>query len=211
MEITFDLLINWILPAIIFIVLGGFGLYQYIAKGKIDNKLIELTSELAKITLEKSGILAFFDADKSISDTNYETLVNEIPVNTWWMNDTNRNLILDSCTDEERLSIDSLIDSYEVSSVYGDVKKIYHITTHGAKGGVWKIEFGIPTLIVPNSEKYNYLSDDQKVDLCKYVNDPISVLNEISNYERELVSAYSIECDGTIIDVCDGEVTITKA
>lgn len=209
--ITIEFILDNLLPLIIFVVLGAFGIYQYITKGKVDNKLIEVTAELAKVTLEKTGILAFFDADKSISETNYETLVNEIPANTWRMNDTNRNLVLDTCTEAERLGIDALIDSYEISSVYGDIQKVYHITTHGPTGGVWRVEYGIPTLITPNSLAYKYLSDEQKIDISKHVEDPISVLNEIALNERNLIKGYSIDANGTIVDVYDGEVTITKA
>lgn len=209
--ITIEFILDNLLPLIIFVVLGAFGIYQYITKGKVDNKLIEVTAELAKVTLEKTGILAFFDADKSISETNYETVVNEIPANTWRMNDTNRNLVLDTCTEAERLGIDALIDSYEISSVYGDIQKVYHITTHGPTGGVWRVEYGIPTLITPNSLTYKYLSDEQKIDISKHVEDPISVLNEIALNERNLVKGYSIDANGTIVDVYDGEVTIAKA
>lgn len=204
-----EIIINNIVPIVIFLVLAGFGIYQYVSKGKIDDKLVELTAEIAKITLEKAGILAFFDADKSISETSYETL-NSIPANTWRMNDYNRNLVLDTCTDEERLDIDSLIDSYEVTSIYGDVQKVYHITTHGVRGGVWRVEYGIPTLIAPISDSYPYLSDEQKVEICKHVTDHIGILNEIANYERELTPSYTLSYDSVIIDVIDGEVTITK-
>lgn len=205
-----ELIIENIVPIVIFLVLAGFGIYQYVTKGQIDKKLIDLTTELATITLEKAGILAFFDADKSISETSYETL-NSIPANTWRMNDENRNLVLDSCaTQAERMDIDALIDSYEVSSVYGDVQKIYHITTAGRDGGVWRVEYGIPTLVTPNWKSYTYLSDEQKEDICKHVSDPISVLNEIAHYEREGEPSYSIDSNGTIIDVFNGEVTITK-
>ena len=210
MEITLDL-VGLIVPFVIFLALLGICVYQYITKGKISEELTDTVAELGKALAQKSGILAFFDLGKSISETDYETLINEIPANTWRMSDRNRNLILDSCTDEERLDIDSLIDSYEVSSTYGDVQKEYHITTHGVNGGVWRVEFGIPTLITPSNKMYNYLSDEQKVDICKHVTDPITVLNEISANERELIVGYTIVCNETIIDVYDGDVTITKA
>lgn len=210
MEITLDL-VGLIVPFVIFLALLGICVYQYITKGKISEELTDTVAELGKALAQKSGILAFFDLGKSISETDYETLINEIPVNTWRMSDRNRNLILDSCTDEERLDIDSLIDSYEVSSTYGDVQKEYHITTHGMNGGIWRVEFGIPTLITPSNKMYNYLSDEQKVDICKHVTDPITVLNEISANERELTVGYTIVCNETIIDVYDGDVTITKA
>ena len=210
MEITLDL-VGLIVPFVIFLALLGICVYQYITKGKISEELTDTVAELGKALAQKSGILAFFDLGKSISETDYETLINEIPANTWRMSDRNRNLILDSCTDEERLDIDSLIDSYEVSSTYGDVQKEYHITTHGVNGGIWRVEFGIPTLITPSNKMYNYLSDEQKVDICKHVTDPISVLNEISANERELTIGYTIVCNETIVDVYDGEVTITKA
>ena len=210
MEITLDL-VGLIVPFVIFLALLGICIYQYITKGKISEELTDTVAELGKALAQKSGILAFFDLGKSISETDYETLINEIPANTWRMSDRNRNLILDSCTDEERLDIDSLIDSYEVSSTYGDVQKEYHITTHGVNGGVWRVEFGIPTLITPSNKMYNYLSDEQKVDICKHVTDPITVLNEISANERELTVGYTIVCNETIIDVYDGDVTITKA
>lgn len=210
MEITLDL-VGLIVPFVIFLALLGICVYQYITKGKISEELTDTVAELGKALAQKSGILAFFDLGKSISETDYETLINEIPANTWRMSDRNRNLILDSCTDEERLDIDSLIDSYEVSSTYGDVQKEYHITTHGVNGGIWRVEFGIPTLITPSNKMYNYLSDEQKVDICKHVTDPISVLNEISANERELTVGYTIVCNETIIDVYDGDVTITKA
>lgn len=210
MEITLDL-VGLIVPFVIFLALLGICVYQYITKGKISEELTDTVAELGKALAQKSGILAFFDLGKSISETDYETLINEIPANTWRMSDRNRNLILDSCTDEERLDIDSLIDSYEVSSTYGDVQKEYHITTHGMNGGIWRIEFGIPTLITPSNKMYNYLSDEQKVDICKHVTDPITVLNEISANERELTVGYTIVCNETIIDVYDGDVTITKA
>ena len=210
MEITLDL-VGLIVPFVIFLALLGICVYQYITKGKISEELTDTVAELGKALAQKSGILAFFDLGKSISETDYETLINEIPANTWRMSDRNRNLILDSCTDEERLDIDSLIDSYEVSSTYGDVQKEYHITTHGVNGGVWRVEFGIPTLITPSNKMYNYLSDEQKVDICKHVTDPITVLNEISANERELTVGYTIVCNETIIDVYDGDVTITKA
>lgn len=210
MEITLDL-VGLIVPFVIFLALLGICVYQYITKGKISEELTDTVAELGKALAQKSGILAFFDLGKSISETDYETLINEIPANTWRMSDRNRNLILDSCTDEERLDIDSLIDSYEVSSTYGDVQKEYHITTHGMNGGIWRVEFGIPTLITPSNKMYNYLSDEQKVDICKHVTDPISVLNEISANERELTVGYTIVCNETIIDVYDGDVTITKA
>lgn len=210
MEITLDL-VGLIVPFVIFLALLGICVYQYITKGKISEELTDTVAELGKALAQKSGILAFFDLGKSISETDYETLINEIPVNTWRMSDRNRNLILDSCTDEERLDIDSLIDSYEVSSTYGDVQKEYHITTHGMNGGIWRVEFGIPTLITPSNKMYNYLSDEQKVDICKHVTDPISVLNEISANERELTVGYTIVCNETIVDVYDGDVTITKA
>ena len=210
MEITLDL-VGLIVPFVIFLALLGICVYQYITKGKISEELTDTVAELGKALAQKSGILAFFDLGKSISETDYETLINEIPANTWRMSDRNRNLILDSCTDEERLDIDSLIDSYEVSSTYGDVQKEYHITTHGVNGGIWRIEFGIPTLITPSNKMYNYLSDEQKIDICKHVTDPITVLNEISANERELTVGYTIVCNETIIDVYDGDVTITKA
>jgi hypothetical protein len=210
MEITLDL-VGLIVPFVIFLALLGICVYQYITKGKISEELTDTVAELGKALAQKSGILAFFDLGKSISETDYETLINEIPANTWRMSDRNRNLILDSCTDEERLDIDSLIDSYEVSSTYGDVQKEYHITTHGMNGGIWRVEFGIPTLITPSNKMYNYLSDEQKVDICKHVTDPITVLNEISANERELTVGYTIVCNETIIDVYDGDVTITKA
>ena len=210
MEITLDL-VGLIVPFVIFLALLGICVYQYITKGKISEELTDTVAELGKALAQKSGILAFFDLGKSISETDYETLINEIPANTWRMSDRNRNLILDSCTDEERLDIDSLIDSYEVSSTYGDVQKEYHITTHGVNGGVWRVEFGIPTLVTPSNKMYNYLSDEQKVDICKHVTDPITVLNEISANERELTVGYTIVCNETIIDVYDGDVTITKA
>jgi hypothetical protein len=210
MEITLDL-VGLIVPFVIFLALLGICVYQYITKGKISEELTNTVAELGKALAQKSGILAFFDLGKSISETDYETLINEIPANTWRMSDRNRNLILDSCTDEERLDIDSLIDSYEVSSTYGDVQKEYHITTHGMNGGIWRVEFGIPTLITPSNKMYNYLSDEQKVDICKHVTDPITVLNEISANERELTVGYTIVCNETIIDVYDGDVTITKA
>ena len=210
MEITLDL-VGLIVPFVIFLALLGICIYQYITKGKISEELTDTVAELGKALAQKSGILAFFDLGKSISETDYETLINEIPANTWRMSDRNRNLILDSCTDEERLDIDSLIDSYEVSSTYGDVQKEYHITTHGVNGGVWRVEFGIPTLVTPSNKMYNYLSDEQKVDICKHVTDPITVLNEISANERELTVGYTIVCNETIIDVYDGDVTITKA
>ena len=210
MEITLDL-VGLIVPFVIFLALLGICIYQYITKGKISEELTDTVAELGKALAQKSGILAFFDLGKSISETDYETLINEIPANTWRMSDRNRNLILDSCTDEERLDIDSLIDSYEVSSTYGDVQKEYHITTHGVNGGVWRVEFGIPTLVTPSNKMYNYLSDEQKVDICKHVTDPITVLNEISANERELIVGYTIVCNETIIDVYDGDVTITKA
>lgn len=210
MEITLDL-VGLIVPFVIFLALLGICVYQYITKGKISEELTDTVAELGKALAQKSGILAFFDLGKSISETDYETLINEIPANTWRMSDRNRNLILDSCTDEERLDIDSLIDSYEVSSTYGDVQKEYHITTHGVNGGVWRVEFGIPTLVTPSNKMYNYLSDEQKVDICKHVTDPITVLNEISANERELIVGYTIVCNETIIDVYDGDVTITKA
>lgn len=210
MEITLDL-VGLIVPFVIFLALLGICVYQYITKGKISEELTDTVAELGKALAQKSGILAFFDLGKSISETDYETLINEIPANTWRMSDRNRNLILDSCTDEERLDIDSLIDSYEVSSTYGDVQKEYHITTHGVNGGIWRVEFGIPTLITPSNKMYNYLSDEQKVDICKHVTDPITVLNEISANERELTVGYTIVCNETIIDVYDGDVTITKA
>ena len=210
MEITLDL-VGLIVPFVIFLALLGICVYQYITKGKISEELTDTVAELGKALAQKSGILAFFDLGKSISETDYETLINEIPANTWRMSDRNRNLILDSCTDEERLDIDSLIDSYEVSSTYGDVQKEYHITTHGVNGGVWRVEFGIPTLVTPSNKMYNYLSDEQKVDICKHVSDPITVLNEISANERELTVGYTIVCNETIIDVYDGDVTITKA
>jgi hypothetical protein len=210
MEITLDL-VGLIVPFVIFLALLGICVYQYITKGKISEELTDTVAELGKALAQKSGILAFFDLGKSISETDYETIINEIPANTWRMSDRNRNLILDSCTDEERLDIDSLIDSYEVSSTYGDVQKEYHITTHGMNGGIWRVEFGIPTLITPSNKMYNYLSDEQKVDICKHVTDPITVLNEISANERELTVGYTIVCNETIIDVYDGDVTITKA
>ena len=210
MEITLELL-EFVVPYLVFFVIAGVAVYQYITKGKISNKLSETLEELGIALAQKSGILAFFNLDKPISDTDYETLINEIPASTWRMSDRNRNLILDSCTEGERIDIDSLIDSYEVSSTYGDVQKEYHITTHGINGGVWRVEFGIPTLVTPNSRLYAYLSDEQKVDICKHVGDPIAVLNEISAYERELVEGYSIVSGNTIIDVYKGEVTITKA
>ena len=210
MEITLDL-VGLIVPFVIFLALLGICVYQYITKGKISEELTDTVAELGKALAQKSGILAFFDLGKSISETDYETLINEIPANTWRMSDRNRNLILDSCTDEERLDIDSLIDSYEVSSTYGDVQKEYHITTHGVNGGIWRVEFGIPTLITPSNKMYNYLSDEQKIDICKHVTDPITVLNEISANERELTVGYTIVCNETIIDVYDGDVTITKA
>ena len=210
MEITLDL-VGLIVPFVIFLALLGICVYQYITKGKISEELTDTVAELGKALAQKSGILAFFDLGKSISETDYETLINEIPANTWRMSDRNRNLILDSCTDEERLDIDSLIDSYEVSSTYGDVQKEYHITTHGVNGGVWRVEFGIPTLVTPSNKMYNYLSDEQKIDICKHVTDPITVLNEISANERELTVGYTIVCNETIIDVYDGDVTITKA
>lgn len=210
MEITLDL-VGLIVPFVIFLALLGICVYQYITKGKISEELTDTVAELGKALAQKSGILAFFDLGKSISETDYETLINEIPANTWRMSDRNRNLILDSCTDEERLDIDSLIDSYEVSSTYGDVQKEYHITTHGVNGGIWRVEFGIPTLVTPSNKMYNYLSDEQKVDICKHVTDPITVLNEISANERELTVGYTIVCNETIIDVYDGDVTITKA
>jgi hypothetical protein len=210
MEITLDL-VGLIVPFVIFLALLGICVYQYITKGKISEELTDTVAELGKALAQKSGILAFFDLGESISETDYETLINEIPANTWRMSDRNRNLILDSCTDEERLDVDSLIDSYEVSSTYGDVQKEYHITTHGMNGGIWRIEFGIPTLITPSNKMYNYLSDEQKVDICKHVTDPITVLNEISANERELTVGYTIVCNETIIDVYDGDVTITKA
>ena len=210
MEITLDL-VGLIVPFVIFLALLGICVYQYITKGKISEELSDTVAELGKALAQKSGILAFFDLGKSISETDYETLINEIPANTWRMSDRNRNLILDSCTDEERLDIDSLIDSYEVSSTYGDVQKEYHITTHGMNGGIWRIEFGISTLITPSNKMYNYLSDEQKVDICKHVTDPITVLNESSANERELTVGYTIVCNETIVDVYDGDVTITKA
>jgi len=210
MEITLELL-EFVVPYLVFFVIAGVAVYQYITKGKISNKLSETLEELGIALAQKSGILAFFNLDKPISDTDYETLINEIPASTWRMSDRNRNLVLDSCTEEERIDIDSLIDSYEISSTYGDVQKEYHITTHGINGGVWRVEFGIPTLVTPNSRLYSYLSDEQKVDICKHVGDPIAVLNEISSYERELVEGYSIVSGNTIIDVYKGEVTITKA
>ncbi len=210
MEITLDL-VGLIVPFVIFLALLGICVYQYITKGKISEELTDTVAELGKALAQKSGILAFFDLGKSISETDYETLINEIPANTWRVSDRNRNLILDSCTDEERLDIDSLIDSYEVSSTYGDVQKEYHITTHGVNGGIWRVEFGIPTLVTPSNKMYNYLSDEQKVDICKHVTDPITVLNEISANERELTVGYTIVCNETIIDVYDGDVTITKA
>lgn len=210
MEITLDL-VGLIVPFVIFLALLGICVYQYITKGKISEELTDTVAELGKALAQKSGILAFFDLGKSISETDYETLTNEIPANTWRMSDRNRNLILDSCTDDERLDIDSLIDSYEVSSTYGDVQKEYHITTHGVNGGIWRVEFGIPTLVTPSNKMYNYLSDEQKIDICKHVTDPITVLNEISANERELTVGYTIVCNETIIDVYDGDVTITKA
>ena len=166
MEITLDL-VGLIVPFVIFLALLGICVYQYITKGKISEELTDTVAELGKALAQKSGILAFFDLGKSISETDYETLINEIPANTWRMSDRNRNLILDSCTDEERLDIDSLIDSYEVSSTYGDVQKEYHITTHGVNGGIWRVEFGIPTLITPSNKMYNYLSDEQKEYMAK--------------------------------------------
>lgn len=210
MEITLEL-IESVLPYLVFLALIGFGVYQYVTKGKVNTKLKEALEELGVALAQKSGILAFFNLDKPISDTDYETIIKEIPASTWRMSDRNRNLVLDTCTEEERLEIDSLIDSYEISSTYGDVLKEYHITTHGITGGVWRVEFGIPTLITPNSNLYEYLSDEQKVDICKHVSDPISVLNEIATYERELAEGYSIVSGNVIIDVYKGEVTITKA
>lgn len=210
MEITLEL-IESVLPYLVFLALIVFGVYQYVTKGKVNTKLKEALEELGVALAQKSGILAFFNLDKPISDTDYETIIKEIPASTWRMSDRNRNLVLDSCTEEERLEIDSLIDSYEISSTYGDVLKEYHITTHGITGGVWRVEFGIPTLITPNSNLYEYLSDEQKVDICKHVSDPISVLNEIATYERELAEGYSIVSGNVIIDVYKGEVTITKA
>lgn len=210
MEITLEL-IESVLPYLVFLALIVFGVYQYVTKGKVNTKLKEALEELGVALAQKSGILAFFNLDKPISDTDYETIIKEIPASTWRMSDRNRNLVLDSCTEEERLEIDSLIDSYEISSTYGDVLKEYHITTHGITGGVWRVEFGIPTLVTPNSNLYEYLSDEQKVDICKHVSDPISVLNEIATYERELTEGYSIVSGNVIIDVYKGEVTITKA
>lgn len=210
MEITLEL-IESVLPYLVFLALIVFGVYQYVTKGKINTKLKEALEELGVALAQKSGILAFFNLDKPISDTDYETIIKEIPASTWRMSDRNRNLVLDTCTEEERLEVDALIDSYEISSTYGDVLKEYHITTHGITGGVWRVEFGIPTLITPNSNLYEYLSDEQKVDICKHVSDPISVLNEIATYERELAEGYSIVSGNVIIDVYKGEVTITKA
>lgn len=210
MEITLEL-IEFVLPYLVFFALIVFGVYQYVTKGKVNTKLKEAVEELGIALAQKSGILAFFNLDKPISDTDYETIIKEIPASTWRMSDRNRNLVLDTCTEDERLEIDALIDSYEISSTYGDVLKEYHITTHGINGGVWRVEFGIPTLVTPNSKLYVYLSDEQKVDICKHVSDPIGVLNEIATYERELAEGYSIVSGNVIIDIYKGEVTITKA